>query len=153
MHKIYIENGDFNFIYQLPVTIYSTLISALINMLLKTLAITESYFLTMKKEKNIEKFMRQIRNIMKVIKIKIIIFFCLSFLLMLFLWYFISCFCSIYHNTQKILIKDTLITFSMSMLYPFGINLIPGIFRIPALKAKKRDKELLYRVSKVLALL
>jgi hypothetical protein len=153
MHKIYIENGDFNFIYQLPVTIYSTLISALINMILKTLAITESYFLTMKKEKNIEKFMRQIRNIMKVIKIKIIIFFCLSFLLMLFLWYFISCFCSIYHNTQKILIKDTLITFSMSMLYPFGINLIPGIFRISALKAKKRDKELLYRVSKVLALL
>ena len=153
MHKIYIENGDFNFIYQLPVTIYSTLISAFINMLLKTLAITEKYFLTMKKEKNIKKIMNYIKNVMKVLKIKIIIFFCLSFLLMLFLWYFISCFCSIYQNTQFILIEDTLITFGMSMLYPLGINLIPGILRIPALKAQKGDKELLYKISKIIAML
>ena len=152
MHRIYIENGQFNFIYQLPITIYSTLVSALVNMLLKTLAITEKHFLAMKKENDLKIFMTNTRKAIKLIKIKIAIFFIVSFLLMIFLWYFISCFCSIYHNTQLILIEDTLIAFGLSMLYPFGLNLLPGLFRIPALRAAKKDKRILYNLSKFIAL-
>ena len=152
MHRIYIENGQFNFIYQLPITIYSTLVSALLNMLLKTLAITEKHFLAMKKENDLKIFMTNTRKAIKLIKIKISIFFIVSFLLMIFLWYFISCFCSIYHNTQLILIEDTLIAFCLSMLYPFGLNLLPGLFRIPALRAAKKDKRILYNLSKLIAL-
>ena len=74
-------------------------------------------------------------------------------ILMLFFWYFISCFCSVYINTQKILIKDTLISFCLSMLYPFGLNLLPGFFRIPALRAKKRDQKYLYNASLLIALI
>ena len=33
------------------------------------------------------------------------------------------------------------------MIYPFGIYLLPGIFRIPALKAMKKDKNTLYKIS------
>ena len=152
MHRIYIENGQFNFIYQLPVTIYSTLVSAFVNMLLRTLAITEKNFLSMKKENDLKIFMTNTRNVLKAMKTKIVMFFIVSFLLMFFLWYFISCFCSIYHNTQLILIEDTLITFGLSMLYPFGLNLLPGLFRIPALRASKKDKEILYNLSKIIAI-
>ena len=57
---------------------------------------------------------------------------------MAFFWYFISAFCSVYKNTQIILIKDTLISFTISMIYPFGLNLLPGMFRIPSLRDEKK---------------
>ncbi len=72
---------------------------------------------------------------------------------MLFFWYFISCFCAVYKNTQIILIKDTIISFILSMIYPFVLNLLPGILRIPALKAEKADQAYIYKVSKIVALI
>ena len=58
-----------------------------------------------------------------------------------------------YYNTQIILIKNTLISFGISMLYPVGINFIPGMFRIPALRAEKKDKKCLYSFSQFVALI
>jgi len=71
----------------------------------------------------------------------------LTFLLLLFFMYYISCFCCIYENTQFHLIKDSIISFALSLIYPFGIYLFPGIFRIPALRAEKKDKQYLYKFS------
>ena len=51
-----------------------------------------------------------------------------------------------------ILIKDTLFSFGLSMIYPFGLNLLPGILRIPALRAEKKDKKLIYYISIIVAL-
>ena len=59
-------------------------------------------------------------------------------------------FCAIYINTQIHLIKDTLISFGLSLCYPFGIYLIPGIFRIPALSNKKKC---LYDFSRILQII
>jgi len=73
-----------------------------------------------------------------VLAIKFIIFFILNYLFLLFFWYFISCFCGVYVNTQITLIKDTFISFGLSMLYPIGLDLIPGFFRIPALGLQKK---------------
>jgi hypothetical protein len=151
MHKIYIEKGTFNFIYRLPKAIYSTLISGVINVILKQFAITENDILSIKTEKLQKNLEKKSKLREKYLKKRIGIYFFISFLLISFLWYYISCFCSIYQNTQLILIKDTLITFALSMLYPFAINLFPGCFRIPALKAENKDKELLYKIGKLLA--
>ena len=52
-----------------------------------------------------------------------------------------------------ILIKDTLISFTISMLYPFVINLLPGILRIPSLRAMNKDKKCIYKTSMLLALI
>ena len=93
------------------------------------------------------------KSIKRCIIIKFIIFFILNSLLLLFFWYFISCFYAVYKNTQIILINDTLISFGLSMLYPFGLNLLPGILRIPALRAKKKDKKCLYKISTLVALI
>ena len=71
---------------------------------------------------------------------------------MAFFWYFNACFCAVYRNTQIILIKNTLLSFTLSMLYPFGLNLLPGFFRIPALRAKKKDKKCQYTFSGLVAL-
>ena len=60
---------------------------------------------------------------------------------------------AIYRNTQYHLLKDTLISFAMSLVFPFGIYLLPGLFRIPALSAQKRIKKYFYNFSKILQIL
>ena len=52
MHKIYEDKGIFNFIFQLPSMIYSTLISTVINMIIKKLALSENNVLELKNIKN-----------------------------------------------------------------------------------------------------
>ena len=59
-------------------------------------------------------------------------------------------FCVIYKNTQVHLLKDTLMSFGLSLLYPFMIYLLPGFFRIPSLSNKKIKRECLYNFSKFL---
>ena len=52
INKIYIDNVAFNFIVQMPVIGYSTLVSGFIIMLLKWFFSYERYFLTIKNQKN-----------------------------------------------------------------------------------------------------
>jgi hypothetical protein len=153
MHKINEDKGAFNFIFQIPQILYSSVVSAVINMILKMLSLSEKNILALKQEKNINIATQKSKNIEKCITIKFIIFFLLSNLLLLFFWYFISCFCAVYTNTQMILIKDTLLSFGLSMTYPFGLNLLPGMLRIPALRAEKKDKNTLYKISLLVALI
>ena len=59
----------------------------------------------------------------------------------------------IYKNTQIHLLKDTLISFGLGLVTPFGIDLLPGFFRIPALRAKNKDKMCFYKFSQLVALI
>ena len=152
MHKVYEDNGNFNIITQIPQILYSSTISALINML-KHLSLSENNILMVKQEKNLHMLKKIIKKIKRCLLIKFILFFILNFLFLCFFWYFITCFCAVYSNTQKILLEDTLMSFGLSMLYPFGLNLLPGFFRIPALRAEKKDKKTLYKIGNIIALI
>ena len=149
MHKIY--EGKFNFIYQIRQIVYSTLISSVLNVIVSALSLTERNILSLKKIKN--NLNNQVLIMIKSIKIKYIFFFILSYLFLGLFWYYISCFCAVYKNTQILLIKDTVISFGLYLLYPFFLCLIPGIFRIPALKPGKDSKECLYKFSKIAQLI
>ena len=153
MHKIHEDSGEFNIIFQIPQILYSSIVSAAINMILKLLSLSEKNILSIKKEKDLKIATKASKNIRTCITIKFIIFFILSNILLLLFWYFISCFCAVYTNTQMILIEDTLISFGLSLLYPFGLNLLPGMLRIPALRSKNKDKKLLYQISCLVALI
>ena len=89
-------------------------------------------------------YIKEGKKIRKQLQCKCIIFFSLCLIFMILFWYYIACFCAVYVNTQIILIKDTLSSLGLSMLYPFGLNLLPGFFRIPALRAKRRNKYYFY---------
>ena len=150
MHKIYVDNGNFNFIYQLPQIIYSSLISSVLDTVLKLFALSDDYILNLKKDKNDKNLERRNTELNKKLKIIFLLFFIISSIFLLFFWYYISMFCTIYKDTQIHLIKDTLISFGLSLLYPFGIYLLPGCFRIPALldKSNNNKNEYLYKISK-----
>ena len=153
MHKVTESNGKYDIIYQIPQILYSSIISAIINMLLKKLSLSEKSLLSLKQEKDLKRAKKISINIRRCIIVKFIIFFILSNILLLFFWYFISCFCAVYTNTQTVLIKDTMISFCLSMLYPFGINLLPGFLRIPALRDEKKNSKYMYNFSGYIALI
>ena len=150
MHTIYIEEGEFNFIYQIPIIVYSSLISGVINTIIKYFALSESIIIEIKHKKVIKDFERIRKEMHNKIKCRFALFFLISFVLLLFFMYYISCFCGVYINTQIHLIKDTMISFVLSLIYPFGLFLIPGIFRIPALNSKDKKQECLYKFSNLL---
>ena len=147
MHKIYENYGIFNFIYQLPKILYSTIISGVINAIVKFLSLSEKNILYLKNSKNNVDIISM--KIIKILKLKLLLFFIFIILFLLFFWFYLSCFCAVYTNTQFHLIKDTLISFGISLIYPFGINILPGIFRISALSDQNKNKKCLYIISKI----
>ena len=153
MHKIYENKGKFQFMYQLPQIIYSSLISIVFNTLLKLLALSESNILTLKSKKENKDVDKKEEYLNKKLQIKFVLYFIISTILLLLFWYYLSMFCAIYKNTQFHLIKDTLISFGLSLFYPFAIYLLPGLFRIPSLSNKKRNRKYLYAISKILQML
>ena len=82
-------------------------------------------------------------------KIKFHFFFVITFILLLIFCYYLLCFCCIYENTQMHLIKDSLLSFGISLITPFFICLTPGIFRIPALRGEESNKLCLYKFSQI----
>ena len=147
MHEIHENNGEFDLIYQIPQILYSSIISTIVNSLLQKLALSEDSFLNLKRTKDYEKVVEDYENIKKCLLIKFFIFILISFILMIFCWYYISIFCGVYINTQSILLNDTLISLLLSMIYPFGLCLLPGLCRIPALQDENKDKRCLYKLS------
>ena len=148
MNKIYEENGEYDFIYEIPKILYSNLICTAINLIAKILSLSQKDILSIKTKKEEEILENKVINIKKRLKIKFIIYFIISFLFLFIFLFYTSCFCAVYKNTQLYLIKDTLISFSLSLLYPFAYYLVPGIFRIPALR--NTNMEFIYKVGGLL---
>ena len=151
MHKIYEGKGAYDILFLIPQIIYSSIISGFINAILKMLALSERDILLVKRVKYVNIAIKKSKKIEKCLMKKFLIFFAISIILLIFFWYFISCFCAVYVNTQAILIKDTLFSFGLSMIYPFGLYFVPGFFRIPALRDKKGDKKCLYKISRLIS--
>ena len=151
-HKIYEEEGAFNIIYQIPQIIYSALITGILSSFITTLCLFQNNIITIKRSGSnhieiVQK--RELNNIF----CKYIVFFVLNFILLIFFWIYSTSFCLVYKNTQIHLLKDVLMSFSTSLIKPIIIYLLPGIFRIPALKSEKSKKLYMFTFSKLLAML
>ena len=149
MHKIYIDHGMYDILYQLPQILYSTIISAIIDTVISYLSLTEESISELKQKQLVEKIIEG-KKLIKCIYIKFILFILLDFLFLGLMWYYLSIFCAVYKNTQIFLLKDTLISYGTSFIYPFLYNFIPCLFRIQALKAKNKDRNFLYKFSQFL---
>ena len=147
MHQILEDEGKFNFLYQLPQILYSSIISYFFGMILENLALTEDDILNFKALRVASIALKKAKKLIIILWIKFFYFFFLSFLFLLLFWYYVICFCVVYKNTQYHLIKDTLIGFGTGLLTPLGTKLIPVLFRIYGLKKKSKY---LFLISKIL---
>ena len=142
MHKIYLDYGKYNFIQRMPEKIYSSIISLVIELLIGMLSYTDVNLFQIRQIQEYNTHI--ITKIFNKVKIKLIVYFIITFLLFLFYWYLISSFCAVYNNTQSIYIKDFITSFSLGLLYPFIIQLCFALLRIFSFKSKTKFRKILY---------
>ena len=149
MHKLFLNYGKYNFIQQIPEITYSTIISSLIEIFLCFLSLTDKYFYHLKSS-FIKGDKNNIRNIVKCIKIKLLLYYIFTFIFFIIYLYIISVFCGIYRNTQIAFIKDSLLSFSLCLVYPFFIYLLSSSLRYLALRNSKKKCKYLYNFSYII---
>ena len=152
MHKLFISYGKYDFVQQIPQMIYSIIISQIIEVFLCFLSLTDKYIYQLKSNLKSGKYNKDMKNVIKVIKIKLAYFFVFTFLFLILYWYIISVFCAVYRNTQLIFIKDSLYSFGIGLVYPLFFYFISAIFRICALRDAQKNSECLYKFSDLIPL-
>ena len=147
MHTIYLDNGKFNLIHMLPQIIYTLIICSIINYIVNKLSLSHTNILEIKNEKNKYNLKGKAITIIKRLIIKYICFFISTIFFLLFFWYYISCFCAVYKNTQIYVFKVILIGHLILLFYQFIFCLIPCILRILAIK---KPGENIYKLSQII---
>ena len=151
MHEIYEVGGKYDIMYFIPKIAISFGVSYYITVIIKIIFLSE---------RNINEIRKQITPSVaysisekerKNLMIKYTIYFILGIIFLGFFWMLLSSFGAIYPNTQIFIFKNTLISFALSLIYPFFISIFPCIFRISSLSSK--NSEYLYKVSKFLQIL
>ena len=146
MHKLFLTYGKYDFIQQIPQIIYSIIISQIIEIFICYLSLTDKYIYLLKKIL-IKGNIKNIKYIIRCIRIKLIIYFIFIFIFFIIYWYIISVFCGVYRNTQIAFIKDSSISFLASLVYPFVLYFVSACLRIWALRSSKKGCKCLYKFS------
>ena len=150
IHRIYKDEGFYNFKFFIPYIIYSFIISHIFYSLIKFLFLSERNILKIKKLVKIKADLDKVDRIKKNLNIKYICFFPLGLVLHIFIWYYLSSLGSVFQNTQIFIVKNALICFGIALIYPIFINLLPSTFRTISLNHKKRCY---YNLSRFLQLI
>ena len=147
LNNVYENKNKFDVLFMLRQLGLTFIICYGVNTLLKLLVRTDARIIDIKVEN--EKLDEGISTI----KCKMIFYFIITMIIIIFGWFYISCFCFIYSHTQIILLKCAAYSLAVTFVYPFFLCLVPPLFRICALKAEKKDKKCLYEFSKLISYL
>ena len=148
-HKLFMSGVHYYFNYQVLQIILSVIITYVLEVFLCYVTFTDRYIYEIKNFYKNEKNNDKIFKILNYIRIKLIIFFIVSFIILLFYWYFISAFCAVYPNTQKIYFLDCTISFLIFSSIPFVVYALTTILRLIALQdAEKKRCKCLYKLSR-----
>ena len=154
LHKIYEDEGKFNFGYQFPYIIISAIISTIVlRIMLQVLVLTDKDILEVKQQETRPLAFIMKKQKLKNIKIKYTIFFVLNFILLSLFWYYLTCFNAVYKNTQVYLIENTFISFAFSLFYPFIINIFPATIRNCVIHSSDKNQEYLYKFSQIVQII
>ena len=134
------KTGDTSFAQRIPQIIFSLLVSHAMEIILCYLSMTDVHYYEIKALPKIKKNDERVFDILKCIRRSLIGFFVFTFLVFLFHWYFISAFCAVYQNTQKIFLRDSAISILVSLIDPFIIYGITCLLRAISLSLCCRKK-------------
>ena len=150
IHQIYEDGGRYNYIYFIPKISISFAISNIITIMTKFLFLSESNIIEIKSQKSLIVAHNRTFKVISKLRCKYIFFFLLGSIFLLACWILVSSFGVVYQNTELILLKNTLISFLISFIYPFFMNIFPSMLRICSLSTKKHNLGCIYNLSKIL---
>ena len=131
-------------------SIYSSLLSSTLLIMLKFICLTHNSVRVLRKFKDIDAARTKSVCVLRCIKIRVTIYYILSLAFLAIFGYYILCFCAIFENTQIQLIKSTFTSWLISLIYPLIICLVTSIFRKLAFKFKNR---ILYAIKQLMQFL
>ena len=110
---------------------------------------TDIHIYEVKNMKKNEQTPENVFEILKKIKIKLIVFFSFTGLLFIFYWYCVSAFCAVYQKTQGFFILNSFFSFLFELIDPFIIYALIILLRKLSLKYHdKKWMEWVYKISK-----
>ena len=139
-HKLFISGVHYYFSYQVLQIALSVIITYVAEVILCFLTLTDRNIYAIKALSKEEDNKDKIFKILKDARHKLIAFFVVAFVILLFYWYFISAFCAVYPATQKIYLIDCTISFVIFSIIPFFVYAISTIFRVISLKDDKKKR-------------
>ena len=143
----YHNNGVLDFVSGLPKSIYSFLATLIITNLLKMLSNSKSELLKLMKENSKDKgYINLINKKLKKLRIKLIIYFIIVFILGILFLYYVSAFCAVYRYSQKYWFYGFLESFGMDFMVAFVTCLILSLLRFIAIRKKMKFLLVLYNI-------
>ena len=131
----------------------SSIISSIILVFLKLLCLTHHSIRKIKKEINIKDVEKKSKKILTCVKFRISIYYIFSLIFLLVFGFYVACFCSIFENTQLLLLQSMATSWALSLFYPFIICFFTTIFRICSLNCGKRGISCCYSINKLFQML
>ena len=110
-------------------TIYSSILSSIFLILLKLISLTHNSIRSLRKIKDVDLAKKKSICLLRCIKVRIFVYYFLSFIFLIIFGFYVLCFCAIFENTQIILVKSTFTSWLISLIIPFIICFITSIFR------------------------
>ena len=147
-HKLFLSGVHYYINYQLLQMSLSVIITYVAEVILCYVTYTDRYIYEIKNFYKNEKNQEKIFKILKFIRTKLITFYIVCLVILLFYWYFISAFCAVYPNTQKIYLLDCTISFAVFSIIPFIVYAIATVLRLISMKdVEKKRFKCLYKAS------
>ena len=131
-------------------TVYSSILSSTFLIILKFISLTHNSIRALRKIKDVNFAKKKSVCLLRCIKIRIFIYYLLSFAFIIIFGFYVFCFCAIFENTQLVLIKSTFTSWAISLIYPFIICLITSLFRSLSMAC---ESKCLYLVKQLLQML
>ena len=151
---IYMDNYRYDISLQIGQIFLSSLITIIIEIFVCFLTLTDRHVYKIRNliyNKDIYANGDKIYEIYKSIKRKLIIYFIFSFLLIIFYWYYISAFTSVYVECQITLIINHLISKIIVMIYPLFFYLLISLLRKISLNSENKNRgKCLHNISKII---
>ena len=150
IHILYINGVKYDFIQRILQIILAAIITHVMEILLCFFTLTDRYIYEIKSLPKIQASGDTTFKKLKRMRMILIIFFAFVVLFTLFYWYFISAFCAVYPNTQKIYLIDCCLSLLLFLIDPFIVYAITTFLRIISLKSIIHKKlKWLYIISRL----
>ena len=136
--KIYDNEGKYSLKIQILNIFICSVAFSLTIVLIRFIITCHKRFIKLKEIEIYEKAQKESFSMHRSLLTRYIVFIIIGIILLLFFWYYITCFCGIFHFTQNHLFLNAFLSFLLSMIYPFIYCLLPAMFRYLAFKKNQK---------------
>ena len=148
LHEIYETDNTNNIGKFIPYIIISFIICYILDKVIRYISLSDNNIYSVNTEALFNNAKIRARKVKNLLLIKYITFYTLGLISILIFGYYLATFGAVYQNTQFILIKNVLMSYAISLVFPFIIIVLPSMFRRFALKDATR--QCMFNFSRIL---